>query len=565
VADEADRLARAEHRVLAMQDIGRALASTLDLDELLQLIMRRVTEIMEADRSTLYLLDAARGELWSRVLQGGEVRSLRLRAGEGVAGWVARQGAPLNIADAYADARFNPEVDRASGYHTRSILCLPLRDSRGAVAGVIQVLNKRGGPFDAEDEALLQALAGQAAIALENARLYESVLRRNRELDLLYAVEREVSAAAGLEELLDRVLVRGMDLCEAELGAILLRDRDGADVIYRTPGAGAAGRLRVAAGEGIAGRVALSGEPVRSDDPARHAHHSATLCERTGVAARNVACVALADDEGPFGAIELWNRPGGFDEDDERRLALLAGQAARGVRLLRSRDERQKSDRLASIGQMISGVLHDLRSPMTIVSGYAQMMATMDDAEKRRPHVEQILRQLDLMEAMTRDVLAFARGESGVLVRKVYVQRFVKDITDHLKHEFAGRGVELIVGARYDGPAHFDEQKMRRVIHNIARNAAQAMPGGGRFTFVVDRMGGDLVFELTDDGPGIPAEMEGRLFEAFATSGKKGGTGLGLAIVKKIIDEHKGAIRCRSRAGEGTTFVIHLPLDPPAA
>jgi signal transduction histidine kinase len=562
-ADPAERLARAEQRVAAMQDIGRALASTLDLDELLQLIMRRVTDLMEADRSTLYLLDAARGELWSRVLQGAQVRSLRFRVGEGVAGWVAEHGAPLNLADAYADARFNPDVDRASGYRTRSILCLPLFDSRGAVAGVIQVLNKRGGPFSADDEALLAALCGQAAIALENARLYESVKRRNRELDLLYAIEREVSAAASLEEMVDRLIAHGLDLCDAEAGAILLRDRDGAALYYHA--GGGPGRLRLEAPDGVVGWVATHGEPARSDDPSAHPRYSVALAARTGIAARNLACVPLADDEGPFGAVELSNKRGGsFDDEDVRRLALIAGQAARAVRLWRSREERQKSDRLAAIGQMISGVLHDLRSPMTIVSGYAQMMANIDDPAKRREHIEQILRQLDLMGAMGKEVLAFARGESGVLVRKVYLQHFVKDIAEHLRHEFAGRGVELAVDARYDGVAHFDELKLRRVVQNIARNAAQAMPQGGRFTLSVAKADADLVIELGDDGPGIPADMEGRMFEAFATSGKKGGTGLGLAIVKKIVDEHHGRIAYRS-SPEGTTFVIRLPLEKPAA
>ena len=560
--DPAQRLVRAEHRVAAMLEIGRALASTVDLDELLLLIMQRITELMEADRSTLFLHDAARGELWSRVLQGGEVRSLRLRVGEGLAGWVAQQGVVLNIPDAYADARFNQSIDRSSGYRTRSILCMPLRDSHGAVAAVVQVLNKHGGPFTEDDEALLGAVGGQAAIALENARLYQSVLSRNRELDLLYAVEREVSEAAGFDELLDRLIARGVDLCEAEAGAILLRDRGGADLFFRAAGADGLHRLRLDAEQGIAGWVAAHGEPVLCDDPSCHPQHAPSLAARMGIEPRNLACVPLADDDGPFGAVELFNKAhGSFGEEDRRRLTLIAGQAARAVRRMRARDERQKEERLAAIGQMISGVLHDMRSPMTIVSGCAQMMAELDDKTQRREHAEQILRQLDLMELMTKDVLAFARGESGVLVRKVYLNRFVKEIAEALRHEFAGRNVELVMDARYDGVAHLDELKLRRVVHNIARNAAQAMTGGGRFTFVVEKDGSDLLLELSDNGPGIPPEMEGRLFLAFATSGKKDGTGLGLAMSKKIVDEHHGQITCRSQPGQGTTFSIRLPLE----
>jgi len=99
---------------------------------------------------------------------------------------------------------------------------------------------------------------------------------------------------------------------------------------------------------------------------------------------------------------------------------------------------------------------------------------------------------------------------------------------------------------------------MLRVIHNLARNAADAMPGGGRFRISTGLDGDDwLVFEFADDGPGIPSEVQSRLFELFAT-GKKGGTGLGLAIVKKIVDDHHGRIQCDS-GPDGTTFRIQLP------
>jgi signal transduction histidine kinase len=214
---------------------------------------------------------------------------------------------------------------------------------------------------------------------------------------------------------------------------------------------------------------------------------------------------------------------------------------------------------------MLSGVLHDLKTPMTIVSGYAQLMAQIDDADQRGQYVEQILKQFDQMSAMTREVLAFARGESNVLIRKVFLHKFLEEIAAHLKHEFAGKEIELEIGAEYRGAAYFDEQKMLRVVHNIARNASQAMSAGGRFRIATHIDRDRLVFEFTDTGGGIPPEMEGRLFELFATSGKKDGTGLGLAIVKKIVDEHRGAITYESQRGKGTTFRIAIPLDKPAS
>ena len=130
-----------------------------------------------------------------------------------------------------------------------------------------------------------------------------------------------------------------------------------------------------------------------------------------------------------------------------------------------------------------------------------------------------------------------------------------------LERELAARDLKLVVDARYAGAAHFDELKLFRVIHNLARNAAQAMDPGGTFTFTVDSDGRDLVMSFSDTGRGIPEAMQGRLFEAFATEGKSDGTGLGLAIVKKIVDEHQGRISVETRAGQGTTFRVAIPRE----
>jgi signal transduction histidine kinase len=285
-----------------------------------------------------------------------------------------------------------------------------------------------------------------------------------------------------------------------------------------------------------------------------------------GLSPKHLMCAPLVAADEVLGAIELIDKAPigdqdesiGFDEGDLKLLTLIAGQASKAIQLARSQRERENQDRLASIGRMLAGVLHDLKTPMTIISGYAQLMAQIEDGEQREAYVEQILRQFDLMSGMTREVLQFARGESNVLVRKVYMHRFLDELVTQLNHALAGRRIELRVDAKYTGVAFFDEQKILRVAHNLARNAAEAMTDGGVFTVTTDAIGDDLSLEFGDDGPGIPLEMEGRLFEMFA-SGKEGGTGLGLAIVKKIVDEHGGDITYESRLGAGTTFKVVLP------
>jgi HD-GYP domain-containing protein (c-di-GMP phosphodiesterase class II) len=163
-------------KLTALLEVGKALTSERNLDRLLQLIMGEVTKVMEADRSSLFLVDKEKNELWSKIAQGLDVREIRIKIGMGISGFVAQSGQLVNIPDAYNDPRFNQETDRRTGYRTRSILCGPMCNKANEVIGVLQVLNKRdGGVFTAEDEELFQALSSQAAVAVENAILYEDI------------------------------------------------------------------------------------------------------------------------------------------------------------------------------------------------------------------------------------------------------------------------------------------------------------------------------------------------------------------------------------------------------
>jgi signal transduction histidine kinase/putative methionine-R-sulfoxide reductase with GAF domain len=578
------RLRVEQRKIDAVRELGRVLGATLDLDRLLVVLLETVTQLLDAERATIFLASDDGQSLESKFAQGGAIATIKLRLGEGIAGWVAQSGATVNIPDAYVDPRFNKEVDKKSGFVTRSILCMHMPDHRGRIIGVVQVLNKRARAFDSDDEALLATVAAHAGVSIENSKLYQSVLAKNtallatqdelrqriNELDLLFEIEQEASAAIDLDELLGKLLTRAMQLVGAEAGSVLLRERSSGELFFTsTQGRNAdkLSRLKLPAGEGIVGWVALHKEPLIVNDPQHDARHDLFIAEKIGVPARNILAVPLIgppleEDVATLGAIELVNKHGlgGFDESDRKLLTLIAGQASRAILTARNRQERLRDERLASIGQMMSGVLHDLKTPMTIVSGYAQLMAQCDESEQRDQYAELILKQFDLMSAMTREVLSFARGDSTLLIRKVYLQKWISEAQQQLERELSGRKVKLVVEPLYQGIAYFDENKMFRLIHNLARNAAQAMRDGGTFTMRIESDGPDLLLSFVDTGSGIPEGMQGRLFQAFASAGKADGTGLGLAIVKKIVDEHQGRISYESQAGVGTTFRVALPL-----
>ncbi|MFI5338371.1 MAG: GAF domain-containing protein [Candidatus Methylomirabilales bacterium] len=172
-------------RVSRLMKVGAAISSELDLDALLRTISQTTSHLLQAERSTVFLVDHGRNELWSRVAEGLDRQEIRIPLGAGIAGMVASTGVAIRISDAYTDPRFNPDVDKRTGYRTRNILCTPMRNARGRVIGVFQVLNKRGGDFSALDEQLLASLSSQAAVAVENAQLYDEVQRAYTQLQAL--------------------------------------------------------------------------------------------------------------------------------------------------------------------------------------------------------------------------------------------------------------------------------------------------------------------------------------------------------------------------------------------
>jgi K+-sensing histidine kinase KdpD len=161
-------------------DAAKTVNSTLDLDRLLDVILEAAIKSIAADRGTLYLVDELKSEIWSKALRGTEVIEIRLPIGKGLSGYVAKTGETINIPDAHNDPRWNPDVDKKSGYRTNNMLCMPMQNRDGKIIGVFQMLNKKGGPFTTQDEEFINALSIHASIAIENARLAQEMINNER-------------------------------------------------------------------------------------------------------------------------------------------------------------------------------------------------------------------------------------------------------------------------------------------------------------------------------------------------------------------------------------------------
>jgi adenylate cyclase len=324
------RLAQAAHRQAQFVDIANRVSDTLSLDVLFPRLMEVVTEALGADRSSLFLHDPESGELFSRLMQGSVMGEVRFPATVGIAGAVFASGHGQIIADTYASPLFNREMDQHTGYRTRNLLCVPIRNRKNEVIGITQVLNKHKGDFDTSDLQLLEALSHQAASALENARIFENVDRAQREEALLLEVVSSIASEIMLQPLLQKIVDAATQLLDAERGSLFLYDPAHNELYSQVAGGASIKEIRFPSDAGIAGECFTAGAPINIPDAYADARFNPEVDRRTGYKTSNMLCMPIATQHGNrVGVMQILNKQAGsFSRADENRLVALCAQAA---------------------------------------------------------------------------------------------------------------------------------------------------------------------------------------------------------------------------------------------
>ncbi len=215
--------------LVSLVKIGRSISAVTDIDVLLKVIAEETKIAIQADRCTVFMYDKDKNELWSRVALGLDSQEIRFPADKGLAGYVVKTGEPLNISDAYSDPRFNPDIDKETGYTTKTILCMPIKNNNKEIIGAFQVLNKNGGVFTKRDEDLLAAIGGSASIALENAQLFEQQKELYKEQKILF--ESFIDTLAKSIDARDKITAGHSS--RVKLYAMLLVDQLGCDEKFK--------------------------------------------------------------------------------------------------------------------------------------------------------------------------------------------------------------------------------------------------------------------------------------------------------------------------------------------
>jgi len=226
-----------------------------------------------------------------------------------------------------------------------------------------------------------------------------------------------------------------------------------------------------------------------------------------------------------------------------------------------TREALVENERLSIIGRMASTILHDLKNPMTTISGFAQLIGMKEMAhEDVVKYTKIISQQVNQFNTLAQELLAFARGSTSLQLQELPFPKCVEDSLTSLRFNLIQQRMQLVTDFQGEATLHIDPTRFYRVFENLANNAIEAMEVGGILSFSSTLEDEVIILKISDTGHGMEAEVLGKVFDEFFTHKKHGGTGLGLAIVKSIVTDHNGEISVESILHKGTTFTIRLPI-----
>lgn len=400
----------------------------------------------------------------------------------------------------------------------------------------------------------------------ERAKTESFLKDREKELSVVYELEKSTSALYDLDELLAVITHETANIIQAKDCTIFLKQNYESDELYvkktQSDKIDEVIKIRLKVGEGIVGWVVQTGKPIIANDLKNEPRWNDKFSKDANFPTKAIMCAPMVFNDKIIGAIEVINKLDDreiFEADDLRVLTIIANQTAKAIETTRLLKEIQNSERLTTIGSMANGIIHDIKNPMAVIKGYAELIGYK--SPENMEYVKKIVESINRLVSMAQELLDFSRGETNLNFKKTNINAFTLNFIEFIHPLFRENNISISSNLEYVGDIVCDSEKLTRVFMNIATNARDAMPKGGAFT-INSRLDGDfVVFSLADTGCGIPDNIKNKLFEPFVTYGKANGTGLGMAISKKIILNHKGEIGIESVKDKGTTIIIKIPIN----
>lgn len=513
--EDAIHLEASEARASQLQllnEIGREMTSSLDLDASLENAMRNAQRMLQAEACVLFLLDQVGQELVLKASGGRQfrVKDVAIRLEEGIAGWVARNKRPLIVNDVRTNPLYHSAIDAQTGLLTTCVLCVPL-ESRGEVMGVIEAINHPRGAFNESDQQMLSSVSAWASIALDNANLFQQVAEERSRLET--------------------TLVETAD-------AVVLTDRSGRVILINK----AAAQLFRINAELAAGR------------PASDIFHGHPLGD------------LLMDDDASLPVTLEASTP------TERVLYTTISEITDVGRVAVMQDitALKQIDRMRS--QLLGTAAHDLKNPLNAIRLGADLLNDAELSDQQRKALNMMQRATDSMTNLITGLLETIRLESTahLALEPCQIEDLIRRSMDDLKALSEAKSQKVV----YQPPGESilimgDPSRLSSVITNLLSNAIKFTPAEGRIEIKTELSDDKVLLTVSDDGLGIPADEIPRIFEHFFRgrmavqdpNNPVEGTGLGLALAKTVVEQHGGRIWVTSEEGQGTSFFVSLPRE----
>ncbi len=556
-----DLLNRRIAEVDALYQAGVVLSQSQELKPLLTRIIRLALDVIGASVGSVMLVDEIRGELLVSASVGlsDEVkRKTRVRIGESIAGHVAQTGEALLIPDISSDPRFAKYSK--GNYETKSLISVPLK-IKDRVLGVLNLSDPQHGTvFEENDLRLLATFASQAAIAIDDAENFEQLNKKLNEFAVLYQLASEITTVDNSQDMTDLIYRSLKQIIDIDF-AMWLSWNERAQTLV------------VNYWEGVGKKEAgvLRGKEVQLKDKTVYSSAVRTMAVKSLInqipqlrdSIQTFTAVPIITKGALHGLFCLGSRrEGAFSENDEYIASIVASQAT-------SIYEQQRAvlsaTRLMTMGKMMSEISHDLKKPLTNISGALQIMrdrwpeiAQSDDFFQT---AQQEIRRLD---ELLKELLNFSNPTKYQLEQKK-ADDLIKRVIRLVENDLKKHKIESMQEFEDDLPGVLvNENEIVEVLLNLIINAVDAMPNGGKLAIRAysehkpenNRL--YVVLKISDTGAGIAPEHLDRIFDRYFTT-KDSGTGLGLAICERIVMAHNGEITVESTPGQGTSFIIKLP------
>ncbi len=523
----ADRSEEKQEKLLkALIDIGQELASTFELKELLNRILKASREVFHFENAIIRLLDPSKDVLVTAAAYGYPEDATRreIIVGEGVMGRVVQSASAILIADLSEHSGYVVGISGA-----RSELAVPLI-ARDRVIGVFNVESLRPCAFNEEDLEYLMILGRQAATAIENARLYEGLHKVSRQYRDIHQFNANIlrSVNLGIYTVDADMRITSWNSTMEDFSGIGETEAVGRPLLTLFPtlqDEGIAYRIKRVLKHGTAERVRLAHRDFRGE-----------------IRFQKRRISPLKDGQKTTGAVVIV-------EDITEFKKLL--------------DQTIQSEKLAELGRLSAGIAHEINNPLAVISYACQLLSREEPVEPfQRELLERIENEVERLATLTGGLLSFSKARECVL-REVDLNEVMREVVRLVQYELTRKGIALKEDFSRLPLVRVDPNKIKQVIINLVINASQAVGRNGRVELASRRLDAERVeIAVSDNGPGIPADVAERIFEPFFTTKKEGeGTGLGLYICRNIINDHQGRLTLASRPGQGAIFRIELPVS----